>query len=63
MKLKFVVLSAALLLSTSAVAFSQSIKASSFSNGCTYGYEISDDTVRNTPSWNPEKEDAPLSFR
>jgi hypothetical protein len=63
MKLKFVILSAALLLSTSVVAFSQSIKASGFHNGYTYSYEIDDDTVKNTPSWNPEKEDAPLSFR
>lgn len=63
MKLKFVILSVALLLSMSAIAFSQSIKSSSFSNGFIYSYEISDDTVKNTPSWNPEKEDAPLSFR
>ena len=63
MKLKFFILSAALLLSTSIVAFSQSIKSSSFRNGYTYSYEIDDDTVKNTPSWNPEKEDAPLSFR
>lgn len=63
MKLKLAILSVALVLSTSTVAFSQSIKGSSFRNGYTYSYEIDDDTVRNTPSWNPEKEDAPLSFR
>ena len=63
MKLRFFILSVGLLLSTSAVAFSQSINASSFRNGYTYTYKIDDDTVKNTPSWNPEKEDAPLSFR
>ena len=63
MKLKFVILSSAFLLSTSAVAFSQSIKSSGFRNGYTYSYEIDDDTVKNTSSWNPEKENAPLSFR
>lgn len=63
MKLKFAILSVALLLSISATAFSQSINASSFRNGYTFSYKIDDDTVKNTPSWNPEKENAPLSFR
>ena len=44
-------------------AYGQSISGSSFRNGYRYNYEINDDTLKNTPSWDPEKGEPPVSFR
>ena len=64
MKLKLLPLSGALLLSLSAAGLSQSISQTQFSNGYAYKIEVSSGDLKDTPAWNPEKENvAPLSFR
>lgn len=63
MKIRIIVVSIALFLSTSVVVSGQSIKSSIFRDGFAYSYVIDDETVKNTPSWNPEKEESPLPFR
>ena len=69
MKLKALLFSLILLLVSihisSRVAFaqSQSTSGSIFYGGNAYSYKISDDDLVNTPSWNPAKEDPPLSLR
>jgi hypothetical protein len=49
--------------SSTACAQSQSISGSTFYGGNAYSYKISDEDLANTPSWNPAKEDPPLSLR
>jgi hypothetical protein len=65
MKLKFFPLTLALLLSPlCAAALSQSISQTQFSNGYAYRIEVSDEDLKGTPAWNPEKGNpAPLSLR
>jgi hypothetical protein len=65
MKLKFLPLALVLLMCPlCAVASSQSISQTQFSNGFAYKIEVSDDDLKDTPAWNPEKRDvAPLSLR
>lgn len=69
MKIQAVLFSLALSLvsihiSSSAVyAQSQSTSGATFYGGNAYSYRISDEDLVNTPSWNPAKEDPPLSLR
>ena len=64
MKLKSFAFSFALLLLSSIAVFSQEIYDSSLSrNGYIYHYVITYKTLKDTPSWNPEKKDAPVSLR
>ena len=64
MKLRHLMLLSASLILLSAPAFSQSIKETSYRNGKAYTVKVSDEDIKNTPSWNPEKEDvAPVSLR
>lgn len=44
-------------------AFGQAITHSSYRNGHKYTFEVNYGTLKDTPSWNPEKEDAPISLR
>jgi hypothetical protein len=57
MKIKFAVFSFVLLLSASA-AFSQSLTSTFFANGNEFNVVIGNKDLENTPSWNPEKDEA-----
>jgi hypothetical protein len=63
MKFRLAVVLIAIYFLAADYAFSQSIKLTQFRGDYKYSYEISDKTVMNTPSFNPEKEEAPVSVR
>lgn len=62
MKFKLVLLMAVLLLSSTTVS-AQTVSSLFSCNGNNYTITFSDRDFVETPSWNPEKEDAPLSIR
>jgi hypothetical protein len=63
MKFRLMLLSIALL-SWSGIARSQQISGTQTRNGYDYSIKVSDEDLRDTPSWNPEKADAaPVAMR
>ena|SRR5258708_21389875 len=63
MKFRLIILSVALL-STYATVRSQQINQTQTRDGYDYSITVSNENLRSTPSWNPEKQDAaPVSLR
>lgn len=59
----FLVIGLLLVSSNEVSAQSQSTSGSIFYGGNAYSHNISDEDLVNTPSWNPEKGDPPVSLR